>query len=65
MAHCRWATERVCHHYTKLDSIRRLDDSARLLQQGVAAVSGFPSDSDSAATLYELLNSGLAQSPAF
>ena len=65
MAHCRWATERVCRHYTKLDSIRRLDDSARLLQQGVAAVSGFPSDSNSAATLYELLNSGLAQSPAF
>ena len=64
MEHCRWATARVCSHYTKLDKIRRLDSSARLLQQGVSAGSDVPSDADSAAILYELLNSGLSQSPA-
>ena len=64
MEHCRWATARVCSHYMKLDKIRRLDSSARLLQQGVVAAANFPSDADSAAMLYELLNAGLSQSPA-
>ena len=69
MGHCRWATERIYQHYTKLDRVRRLDDSARLLQRGVASssdvASGVAPDADSAAHLYELLNSGLRQSQAF
>lgn len=68
LAHCRWATDRICRHYTKLDRIRRLDDSSRLLQRGVATPSGsssdLPSDADAVALLYGLLNSGLVQTPA-
>ena len=63
MEHCRWATAEVCRHYTKLERVRRLDSSARVLQTGVG-VPGGVSDSDSAAHLYELLNSGLLQTPA-
>ena len=63
MEHCRWATEQVCRHYTKLERVRRLDTSARLLQDAVAS-SGGVSDADSAAFLYTILDSGLTQSPA-
>ena len=63
MEHCRWATAEVCRHYTKLERVRRLDLSACVLQTGVG-VPGGVSDSDSAAHLYELLNSGLLQTPA-
>ena len=63
MEHCRWATAEVCRHYTKLERVRRLDSSACVLQSGVGIPDGV-SDSDSAANLYELLNSGLLQTPA-
>ena len=63
MEHCRWATAQVCGHYAKLERVRRLDSSARLLQSGVSLSSGV-SGADSAACLYELLNAGLGQSPA-
>ena len=62
--HCRWASEEVCRHYTKLDRVRRLDSSARLLQAGVS-VAGGVSETDSAAHLYELLNSGFTQEAAY
>ena len=57
------ATAEVCRHCTKLEKVRRLDSSARLLQSGVS-VSGGVSDADSAAFLYDLLVSGLSRSPA-
>ena len=63
MEHCRWATATVARHYTKLERVRRLDASARVLQSGVAGRDGV-SDSDSAAILYELLDSGCSQTPA-
>ena len=63
MEHCRWATEQVFRHYTKLEKVKRLDSSARLLQSGVT-LSGGVSDADSAAYLYDLLNSGVSQVPA-
>ena len=63
MEHCRWATEQVCRHYTKLEKVRRLDSSARLLQDAVLASDG-ASEADSAAFLYNILNSGLGQTPA-
>ena len=50
MEHCRWASAEVCRHYTKLEHIRRLDKSARVLQSGVSMTNGV-SDSDSAAHL--------------
>ena len=61
--HCKWATAEVYRHYSKLERVRRLDTSSRILQSGVA-VAGGVSDADSAAHLYELLNSGLAQEAA-
>ena len=61
--HCKWASAEICRHYTKLERVRRLDSSARLLQTGVS-VEGGVSDADSAAVLYELLNSGFAQEAA-
>ena len=63
MEHCRWASAQVCRHYAKLERVRRLDSSARLLQSGVSSASGV-SDADSAACLYELLDSGYLQAPA-
>ena len=63
MEHCRWATERVCLHYTRLEKVRRLDASASLLRDGVS-VSGGVSGADSAAVLYSLLDSGVGQTPA-
>ena len=63
MEHCRWASAEVCRHYTKLERIRRLDSSARILQTSVL-LSGGVSETDSAAFLYELLDSGLAQTSA-
>ena len=63
MEHCRWATERVCLHYTRLEKVKRLETSAGLLREGVSAAGGV-SDADSAATLYSILNSGVGQSPA-
>ena len=63
MEHCRWASAEVCRHYTKLERVRRLDKSARVLQSGVTMTNGV-SDSDSAAHLYELLNSGFLQTSA-
>ena len=61
--HCKWATAEVYRHYSKLERVRRLDSSSRLLRSGVS-VRGGVSDADSAAHLYELLNSGLAQESA-
>ena len=63
MEHCRWASAEVLRHYTKLERVRRLDSSARVLQSGVS-VSGGVSGSDTAALLYELLDSGFAQTSA-
>ena len=63
MEHCRWATEQVCRHYTRIEKVKRLDASAGILRAGVSA-SGEISEADSAAFLYELLNSGIDQSPA-
>ena len=62
MEHCRWATAEVCRHYTKLERVRRLDKSARVLQSGVVESEGI-SECDSAAFLYSLLNEG-QQEPA-
>ena len=53
--HCRWATDKVFRHYTQLDRVRRLDQSARVLQSAVRLSDGV-SDADSAAHLYVLLN---------
>ena len=65
MEHCRWATAKVCRHYAKLEKVRRLDVSARLLRRAVVSDSSdTPPDADSAGFLYELLNSGLSQEPA-
>ena len=63
MEHCRWASAEVCRHYTKLERVRRLDSSARVLQSGVIMSKGV-SETDSAAYLYELLNSGFTQTSA-
>ena len=60
--HCRWATDKVFKHYTQLDRVRRLDESARVLQSAVRVSDGV-SDADSAAHLYTLLNE-CSQSPA-
>ena len=38
MEHCRWALAKICRHYTKLERVRRLDLSARLLQAGVIVI---------------------------
>ena len=62
MDHCRWATAQVARHYAKLDRVRRLGSSAELLKSGVAASDG-PSEADSAAHLYEILNN-CVQTPA-
>ena len=53
--HCRWATDRVFKHYTQLDRVRRLDESARVLRFAVRLSDGV-SDADSAAHLCQLLN---------
>ena len=63
MEHCRWASAEVCRHYAKLERVRRLDKSAQLLQSGLSVQNGV-SKCDSAAYLYELLSSGLGQTPA-
>ena len=60
--HCRLATDKVFKHYTQLDRVRRLDESARVLQSAVRVSDGV-SDADSAAHLYTLLNE-CSQSPA-
>ena len=60
MEHCRWATAQVARHYSKIERVRRLDSSARILQSAVVLAEGV-SDSDSAACLYDLLDSGFSQ----
>ena len=62
--HCRWASDRVFSHYTKLGKVTRLETSAAVLRDGVSSVDG-PSLADSAAEFYTLLNSGRQQSRAF
>ena len=57
MEHCRWATAKVCRHYTKLERLRRLEMSAQVLQSGIVESNGV-SECDTAANLYELLNAG-------
>ena len=61
--HCRWASDEVLRHYTKLDRVRRLDATAGVLQSAVVSEGGV-SEADSAACLYELLDSGFSQTPA-
>ena len=63
MEHCRWATEQICRHYTRIEKVKRLDSSAGILRAGVS-VSGGISEADSAAFLYDILNSGIDQTPA-
>ena len=63
MEHCRWASAQICTHYTKLEKVRRLDSSARILQSGVLSNDGV-SEADSAAYLYELLDAGSSQTLA-
>ena len=61
--HCRWASDEVFRHYTKLERVRRLDSTAGVLQSAVSSSEGV-SEADSAACLYELLDSGYMQTPA-
>ena len=62
--HCRWASDRVFSHYTKLGKVTRLETSAAVLRDGVSSASG-TSLADSAAAFYTRLNSGRQQSHAF
>ena len=62
--HCRWASDRVFSHYTKLGKVSQLETSAAALRQGVSSEGG-QSAADAKAEFYSLLNSGQQQSPAF
>ena len=63
-SHCRWASDRVFAHYTKLDKISRLEVSAVGLREGVSG-SHKNLEADSAAAFYRRLNSVSSPSRAF
>lgn len=65
MAHCRWASDRVFRHYTKLEKVASLSGTARLLRDAVSLDVSGASSSDDAASFYQSLNSGVGQSRAF
>ena len=54
-AHCRWASDRVFSHYTKLHHVSRLETSAAALRDGIASENGV-ARADTAALFYESLN---------
>ena len=62
--HCRWASDRVFSHYTKIGKVSRLETSAAVLRDGVSATGG-SAPADAAAEFFTLLNSGQQQSRAF
>ena len=62
--HCRWASDRVFSHYTKLGKVTRLETSAAVLRDGVSSTGGLPL-ADAMGEFYTFLNSGRRQSPAF
>ena len=63
--HCRWASERVFRHYTRLSNVARLKTSAQLLRDGFTPSALGVAPVDSAAVFFDALNSGLGQSHAF
>ena len=63
--HCRWASDRVFRHYTKLHKVSRLSGSAALLRDGISSDDSGTSLADDAALFYQSMNSGQMQSRAF
>ena len=56
-AHCRWASDHVFSHYTKLQKVSTLETSAAALRRGVVSPStSSPSEADVAAAFYSRLN---------
>ena len=68
-AHCRWASDRVFSHYTKLHKVSRLETSAETLRRGVVSSpspsSSSPCDADAAAAFYARLNDSVSVHRAF
>ena len=63
--HCRWASGRVFRHYTRLSNVSRLKTSAQLLRDSFTPGDSGVAPVDSAATVFDALNSGLGQARAF
>jgi hypothetical protein len=63
--HCRWASERVFRHYTRLSNVAGLKTTAQLLRDGFTPGASGVAPVDGAAVFFDALNSGLGQSHAF
>lgn len=62
-SHCRWASDRVFSHYTKVEKVSRLEGTAAALRDGVSPA-GVRS-ADDVAEFYSALNSDPLRSRAF
>ena len=58
-AHCRWASDRVFRHYTRLERVTGLESSANALRKGLS------DHGEAKAAFYNALNNGSGFSPAF
>jgi hypothetical protein len=63
--HCRWASDRVFHHYTRLPNVVSLKTTAQLLHDGFTPGASGIAPVDGTAVFFDALNSGLGQSHAF
>ena len=64
-AHARWATDQMIKHYTRVDEVFSQKETVAVLKNAVETYENGVCISDSVSALYDILNQGVGQSPAF
>jgi hypothetical protein len=65
MGHCRWSSERVFEHYTKVDRVNRLKGSVSALKNSVVRDGSGVCEADAATSFYASMDAGEGFSRAF
>jgi hypothetical protein len=65
MGHCRWSSERVFEHYTKVDRVNRIKGSVLALKNSVVRDSSGECMADAATAFYTSMDDGEGFSRAF
>ena len=65
MGHCRWSSEKVYEHYTKVDRVNRFKGSALSLKKSVIKDSSGACEADAATAFYASMEAGEGFSRAF
>lgn len=64
-AHARWVTDKMVKHYTRMDEVVDQTETVLRLKEAVSLKEDGSSEASDVGVLYEFLNEGVGQTPAF